>query len=316
MRNVLVIRGGAVGDFVLTLPVFEAIRTRYPDARVDILGYPAIAELAVGRRHAHAARRVDAVEWAALFAPQGELRDAERAWLRSFDTVVCIWPDADGVLRENLRRAGVAAVVWMDPIPAGGERHAVEHLAAQWERAGMPGPLPHPHLYPSERDRWWAERYMRVSGAGCQPLLGLNPGSGSRRKNWPAAGFAEVATWWIQQRRGHVLVLAGPADDEALAAFRAAAPDEGVFVLQNEELPRVAAVAERCDLYIGNDSGITHVAAAVRTPTVALFGPTDPKLWRPWAPRVEVLTPPAGGGLADIPAREVITRARQALSAG
>jgi heptosyltransferase-2 len=309
MRNVLVIRGGAIGDFVLTVPVFEALRARYPDVAVDILGYPAIAQLAVDRRHARSVRRVDAAEWAALFSPEGELRDGERAWLRSFDAVFCIWPDADGVIRENLRKAGVARIASLNPIPSKPGRHAVEHLAAQCEGAGLPMAFTEPHLYPSERDRWWAERFMRVSGAGWQPLMGLNPGSGSRRKNWPAARFAELAAWWIDRRRGHVLVVAGPADDEALAEFQSAAPREGVFVLLNEELPRVAAAIERCEVYVGNDSGITHVAAAVRTPTVAIFGPTDPGQWAPRAPRVEVVTPPSGEDPGDIAVGEVISRA-------
>lgn len=314
MRNVLVIRGGAIGDFVLTVPVFESLRSRYPGVEIDILGYPSIAQLAVDRRHARSARRVDGIEWAALFAPDGELRDGERAWLRTFDVVFCIWPDADGVIRENLRRAGVAKVVCIDPMPAKPGAHAVDHVAAQCERAGFPMPFAEPHLYPSERDRWWVERYMRVSGAGWQPLMGMNPGSGSRRKNWPAKSFAELARWWIERRRGHVLVVSGPADEAAIAEFAASAPEEGVFMLRDEELPRVAAAIERCEVYVGNDSGITHIAAAVRTPTVAIFGPTDPAQWAPRAPRVNVVRSPAGDDLAALPVRDVIAQVLQVSS--
>lgn len=314
MRSVLVIRGGAIGDFVLTAPVFEALRARYPEVQIDILGYPEIAQLAVDRRHARSARRVDGAEWAGLFAVDGELRDGERAWLRSFDAVLCIWPDAEGVIRENLRKAGVGRVMSIDPMPSKAGQHAVEHVAAQCERAGLPMAFTEPHLYPSERDRWWAERFMRVSGAGWQPLMGMNPGSGSRRKNWAAAGFAEVARWWIERKRGHVLVISGPADEAAMAEFTAAAPKEGVFALANEELPRVAAAIERCDVYVGNDSGITHVAAAVRTPTVAIFGPTDPAQWGPRAPRVEIVTPAGGGGFDALTAREVISGVMRATA--
>ena len=297
MSRVLLIRGGAIGDFILTLPILEEIHEREPSADVEILGYQAIAELAVGRRHASAARRVDGAEWAGLFAPSGELAEKEMEYLRGFDRVFCVWPDADRVIAETLRRAGVRDLIAVNPMPPDGQSvHAIEHVARQCSRAGFPLRYLEPHLYPSERDRWWVERYMRVTGAGVQPLLGMHPGSGSRRKNWPARHFADVARGWLA-RPGCVLVVAGPADDRALEDFMSAAPteEEGVFVMRNEALPRVAAALERCDAFVGNDSGITHMAAAVRTPAVAIFGATDPALWKPLAPRVTVLKPPGGG---------------------
>ncbi len=106
MRRILVIRGGAIGDFIFTLPVFEALKTRDPAAEVDLLGYARIGELAVGRRHAANLRRVDGAEWAALFSPGGRLGEAERRYLSGFDETFCVWPDADGVIGENLLRAG------------------------------------------------------------------------------------------------------------------------------------------------------------------------------------------------------------------
>jgi len=286
------IRGGAIGDFILTVPVLEAIRCNVPSAEVEILGYPAIADLAVGRRLAAAATRIGAAEWAALFAPAGVLAEAERKYLAGFDRVFCIWPDRDGVIRDNLRRAGVTDLIYADPMPPDGRAvHAIHHVAQQCGRSGFSLERLEPRLYPSERDRWWAERYLRVTCAGERPLLGLHPGSGSPRKSWPASGWAEVARDWIRRRLGHVLVVAGPADDEPLAELRVLLDDEAVFLMQNESLPRVAAVLERCEAFVGNDSGITHMAAAVRTPTVAIFGPTDPQVWRPLAPCVRVVTP-------------------------
>ena len=317
MTRVLMIRGGAIGDFVLTLPILEAIRLEDPSAEVEILGYPVIAELAVGRRLASGVRRVDAVEWAALFARCGTLGGAERGYLRGFDRALCVWPDADGVIRENLRRAGVRNLVHVDPMPPeGGSVHAIEYMAEQCRRARLTLKYLEPHLYPSERDRWWVERYMRVTCAGEQPLLGLHPGSGARRKNWPARHFAEVARQWIGRRRGHVLAMAGPADEAPLREFTSAAGREGVFVMQNETLPRVAAALERCEVFVGNDSGISQIAAAVRTPTVAVFGPTDPRIWKPLAPRVSVVSPPSRkDDLSTLSPRVVVSQIANLLKA-
>ena len=317
MSRALVIRGGAIGDFVLTLPILEAIQVADRDAEVEILGYPSIAELAVGRRLATAARRVDGPEWAPLFSPDGELADAERDYLARFDRVFCIWPDPDGVLCDNLRRSGASQLIHVNPMPpADWTSHAIEYMVRQWRAAGLEMEHLEPHLYPAERDAWWAERYMRVTGAGHAPLLGLHPGSGSAKKTWPARHYVAVAQDWMQRRRGHVLIAAGPADDGPLAELTAALDEERVFVLQNESLPRVAAVLQRCAAFVGNDSGITHIAAAVRAPTVAIFGPTDPRVWRPLAPRVRVVSP-AGqkDDLALVPA-DVVIEAVESLVRG
>ena len=317
VARVLVMRGGAIGDFVLTLPILEAIRLDDRDSEVEILGYPSIAELAVGRRLAAAARRVDGTEWAPLFSLDGELADAERDYLAQFDRVFCVWPDADGVLRENLRRSGACRLTYVNPMPpADWTAHVMDYMARQCRATGLEMEYLEPHLYPAERDAWWAERYMRVIGAGHAPLLGLHPGSGSPRKNWPARRYAAVAQDWMKRHHGHVLVAAGPADDEPLGELTAALDEERAFVLQNESLPRVAAVLQRCAAFVGNDSGITHIAAAVRTRTVAIFGPTDPRVWRPLAPRVRVVSP-AGrkDDLASIPA-DVVVEAVESLVRG
>jgi len=315
MARVLVIRGGAIGDFILTLPILEATLLDDPLAEIEILGYPRIAELAVGRRLAVAARRVDGVEWAPLFARDGTLGDAERDALAGFDSVFCVWPDEDGTLRESLCRAGVRKVVYVNPMPPeNGTVHAVEYMARQCCEAGLEIRHREPHLYPSVRDRWWVERYMRVSGAGHRALLGLHPGSGSAKKNWPAPRYAEIARNWMRERDGHVLVVAGPADDAPVTELAAELDQESTFIMRNEPLPRVAAALERCEAFVGNDSGITHMAAAVRTPTVAIFGPTDPRVWRPLAPQVRIvriMQPELD--IAAIPVKTVIKQIEELL---
>jgi heptosyltransferase-2 len=307
MKRVLVVRGGAIGDFIFTLPVLEALRMRDPQVEVDILGHAGIAELAVGRRHAANLRRVDGAEWAALFSPGGRLAEAERRYLAGFDETFCIWPDADGVIGENLLRAGSVKVVSVDPTPVEGKDvHVVDHIARQCEKAGLEIKFREPHLYPSVRDRVWAEHYMRISGAGDRPLLALSPGSGSPSKNWPVQHYATLARDWMR-RSGHALIVTGPAEETLAGELRDSLGEDGVFFLSNEPLPCMAATIERCEGFVGNDSGITHIAAAVRTPTLAIFGRTNPAIWRPRASRVKVLQlPPPGDDLAALKPAEVL----------
>lgn len=295
MSRVLIIRGGAIGDFILTLPIFEAVHAEDPFAQIEVLGYEGIAQLAVGRRHAVAVRRVDGPEWAPLFAPDGNVAESEREYLSGFDQVVCVWPDENGVICANLERAGARKVIAVQPLPPGDRGvHAVEYMARQCGRAGLNVKYLEPQLFPSARDSSWADQYMRVTRAGERSLLGLHPGSGSPAKNWPAEGFAAVARYWIRRRGGHVLVVVGPADEGPLEDFRAQLDPEGVFILQNESLPRVAACLARCELFVGNDSGIAHMAAAVRVPTLVVFGRVGSRTWRPLGPRVRVVEPSGG----------------------
>ena len=110
----------------------------------------------------------------------------------------------------------------------------------------------------------------------------IHPGSGSRRKNWPAERFADVA----RSFGGPWLLVAGPADHEAVSVL---AEVEGA-VIARELAPRaLASLLSRAGVYLGNDSGVTHLAAAAGAPTVALFGVTDPRTWAPIGPRVRVV---------------------------
>lgn len=129
-----------------------------------------------------------------------------------------------------------------------------------------------------------------LPGTG-KPLLAVHPGSGGRSKNWRAAGFAATADALAAEAT--VVALGGPADDEALEAMLRAAK-KPLVVARNHPLPLVAALLARCAAFLGNDSGLSHLAALLGTPVVALFGPTDPALWRPWGPRARVLSWAAG----------------------
>ena len=299
-ERILFIRGGAVGDFVLTLPLLATLRRTYPDASMEVLGYPPIAELAVGRGLAQSAARVDAAEMAPLFSRSGTLEASQRAYFAGFSRVVCIWPDHDGTIEVNLKEAGVKAPIMIDPLPEPGGPHAVDHVLGQAGRLGLPTTERMPRVRLNERDRWWAERYMRVSGAGYASLLGMHVGSGSPKKNWPVERFREVAQDWLSAPGRGVLLTQGPAEDEAPSEVAAALPEDAAWVLRNEALPRVAAVLERCEVYLGNDSGITHLAASVGVPTVAVFGPSDPKLWRPVGRRVTVVGPATDDAFPDV----------------
>jgi ADP-heptose:LPS heptosyltransferase len=136
----------------------------------------------------------------------------------------------------------------------------------------------------------------------------LHPGSGGTRKCWPLERFVEVV-YHLWQRQRTVLILAGPAEEERLVRLRSllhAYPLPGQCeYLIDVPLLTVAQRLQLCQCYIGNDSGLTHLAAMLGLPTLALFGPSNPITWHPPGPSVTVLHEPV---LEELSVEAVIAR--------
>jgi lipopolysaccharide heptosyltransferase I len=137
----------------------------------------------------------------------------------------------------------------------------------------------------------WAEEYLRENNLSGVPVALLVSGVSWASKRWPAEYFGVVAEWFVREQGGQCLVSWGPGEDSL--AGRVAEGREGVYVLPETSLPRLAAVAKRCRICIANDTGPFHLAAAVGTPCVGVYGPTDPGRNGPYgAPSRAVSAPP------------------------
>ena len=113
------------------------------------------------------------------------------------------------------------------------------------------------------------------------PLLAAHPGSGGRHKIWPAPRFAALMEMAAAEKGARWLLIRGPADAKPCAEVQENLPRVKPIIVEGLSLVHLASVLSACAGYVGNDSGITHIAAAVGTPTVAVFGPTDPAVWGP-----------------------------------
>jgi heptosyltransferase III len=276
MKSALIIRGGAVGDFILTLPAIHAFRDRFPDTRLEILGYKHITSLITKRFYVEASHSVDRRPVAGFFAARGQLDQELSNFFASFDLIVSYFYDPDEIFVTNLKRAGAKKVIVADPRPTG-PMHASEFLARWLSEIQIPAPTSPPRLYPSQEDLQEANRLFSL---GDHPTIGLHIGSGSRTKNWFTRGFLELAAK-LKEDGFQILVFEGPADSETATQFWAEAGSQGYLRCQNQPLPILAAVLKKCVAFVGHDSGVSHIAAAVETPTVALFGNTEPKVWAP-----------------------------------
>ncbi|MCX7886733.1 MAG: glycosyltransferase family 9 protein [Verrucomicrobiae bacterium] len=283
--HILVVRGGAIGDFIMTLPAIGALRERWPDAHIEILGYPHIIELANGRHYANAVRSIEAGPMAGFFVPGGPLNENLAAYFRRFNLVISYLYDPDHIFAENVRRCGVRQVIEASPRPS--DLHAAGHYCKPLEALAIYEEQPVPRIYLNDADREFAARFL--GEAVPEPILAIHPGSGSESKNWPAANFAAVARWLADELALQLLLVHGESDDEPVARLTELIAPRPFRYARGLKLVELAAVLERCALFLGNDSGITHLAAAVGTPTVAMFGPASRPIWEPRGERVCVV---------------------------
>jgi ADP-heptose:LPS heptosyltransferase len=277
----LVIRGGAIGDFVMTLPALEALKRRWPESHVEVLGYPHIAALAVAGGLADHVRSLDRASAALLFVPEQPLPAEQALYVRSFDTVISYLYDPDDSVTASLRQAGARQVLAGNPRLT--EAPAARHLMKPLEALAL---YPEGEPYPRLRLREAVAEEGRARMAAWKAPLVVHPGSGSRTKNWPLEGFLAVAR--RARAAGWDPVFSfGEADDEVRADF--GKRNEPFPVLPRGSLVQLAAALAASKGYVGNDSGVTHVAAAVGIPVTAVFGPSDPELWASRAPGVRLV---------------------------
>jgi ADP-heptose:LPS heptosyltransferase len=133
----------------------------------------------------------------------------------------------------------------------------------------------------------WCENFWTEHALAGRAVLTIAPGSGAREKNWPEEFFIAVAKEWRERTGGSAMLLVGPVEAARGGIDRLR---QDCLAVSDLTLSQVAAVISRSAVYLGNDSGITHLAAAVGVPTVALFGPSDPHQWAPRGRRVTVIS--------------------------
>ncbi|MEN9575621.1 MAG: hypothetical protein RL514_3476 [Verrucomicrobiota bacterium] len=298
--KILVIRGGAIGDFVLTLPVLAALRRQFPDAHLEVLGYPHIASIALHGGLADAVRPVEARALAGFFADMGDLDDAMGHYFSGFHIILSYLYDIDGCFAENVKACTKAQFIPGPHRPDETQSiHAADVFLKPLERLAIFDADPVPRLT-------WAEP------APVTPTLAVHPGSGSEKKNWPAAHWAKFLAHVMSGTDWNVLLVGGEVEGNRLAELAQPLPSTRVRLVQNQPLPELAQTLRTCLGFVGHDSGITHLAAAVGLTGLALWGESSEAIWHPRSPAFRVLR--NSNGLAKLSPETVFTVLRNLLS--
>jgi len=291
MNRILVIRGGAIGDFILTLPALKALRDARPQAHIEILGYKHIAVLAENRFYAQAVQSIEYGLLARFFARNSELPAELSRYFASFDLIVSYLYDPDQIFETNLRRCGVENLICGPARIVENAGHATRQLARPIEELAINVTDLAERIFPSIEDREFAQEFLRSRQ---QPIVAIHPGSGSHEKNWPLENWIDLFSPANRFARIQgLVVISGEADEAQTNELEREWKNRGVRFATNLSLPRLAGVLEHA-VFIGHDSGISHLAAAVGANCILLFGPTDPNVWAPMNENVRVLRPPSG----------------------
>jgi len=298
--KILVIRGGAIGDFILTLPVLAALRENLPRARVEILAYPRVAPLAVAAGLAAGARSIDARPLAGFFAARGPLDEELQPYFADFAVIISYLNDPDGIFQANIERCSRAQFIAGPHRPD--ERaalHATDVFLKPLERLAIFGADPSPRLL--------------LPSALC-PLapVALHPGSGSESKNWFESNWSQLLRALVQETTAPLLLIGGEAEGERLRRLARDLPSERFALAENLPLVELAQRLAGCRAFVGHDSGITHLAAAVGLPGLVLWGPSNDVVWRPRSERMKILR--GSPGLASLPVEKVVAGVREMLS--
>jgi len=287
--RVLVIRGGAVGDFILTLPAIQLLRDHIAGAHIEVLGYAPIISLAKAGGLADEIRSLEHASMARLFVPNAEIDPALKEYLCSFNLVVSYLYDPDGYFKGNLERLGVKTLIEMPHRVEPDKGHAAEQLAQPLQKLAMFLDDPAPRLTVTSSS-------VRTDG---MPLVAVHTGSGSLLKNWPLDRWIVLLNQLLaENERLRFALIAGEAEHERgmtgqlRQAF--ACQSQRVLFWDSMTLVELAAQLSAATAFLGHDSGISHLAAACHIPCLLLFGPTDPDVWAPKNPRVQILSAPEG----------------------
>jgi lipopolysaccharide heptosyltransferase II len=300
IRRVLVVKIWAIGEVIMATPAFRALRELLPEARITMITGRAAYSIVELSPRFDAVRAVDEATFLKT-RPARLLSLVKNLRRERYDVLVSLhhaWQfgffaaSLGAHHRVGFDRTGEGFAYTVRVAP-GQRRHQVEEyfdLARAVGADGEPGPL---EIFTDEADESGADEIMARLRENDKPVAlvapggGINPKTRMAEKRWPAGRYAELIE--LLSPDFAVALVGGPGDEASGEAVARKLKTPLTNLISRTTLRELYALLKRADLFLGNDSAPMHVAAAAGTPTVAVFGPTDPALNGPWSDRAKVV---------------------------
>ena len=275
MKNILLIRLSSLGDVVLTTPAIRAVRAHFPDAYIAMLVAKQSADVLRENPHLNEIITFDRL---AKDKDTGEmLRIIRHLRERKFTMAI----DLQRKFRTELlmyfsgaaERVGQGRLCTVR-VQERGNKHATAHYFDLLNAVGIPAVDRRLELFLAEPERIDAAKRFDIAGIREAALkVGLFPGAGWKLREWMPERFAAIGDRLVTQFNANVLVFGGPKETELVQTVVGLMDAPAIPFAGNLQIRQFAACIEQCDLFLTNDTGPMHIAAAVGTPTVSLFGP-------------------------------------------
>jgi heptosyltransferase-3 len=298
--KILIIRGGAIGDFILTLPAIAAMREQFSHVHLELLGYPHIAQLALAGKLVDRVQPIEAAALAGFFARDGKLNDDWVDYFSEFNLIVSYLYDPDDIFRTNVGRASPAQFIAGPHRPEADDKtHATKVYLKPLERLAIfdTDPIPRLSLEP-----------LRVPAN----QIAIHPGSGSEKKNWPEEKWAQFINQLLDQTPANILLVGGEAEGDRLKRLAGGLPPSRCEIAQSLPLADLAQLLKSCLAFVGHDSGISHLAAALGLPCLVLWAHTEEDVWRPQGQRLTIIR--ESRGISFITIEQVLQEFRNLIA--
>ena len=286
-HRILLTRLKYIGDIVLTTPLIHTLRERFPNAYIAYLGDKNGVSLLEQNPYLDEIFSID-FSRNTLLQQLGLFYRLNR---KHFDLVIDLFCNPRSALLSYATQAPVRVG---GDLPGRGKlytirikddgtpKSAVEFHYQSLKAAGIEPKYFAPEIFLTEDEKKESRRYLEWQGIDfSKPLVALHPGGTWPAKLWPAERFADLADLLTAKTHAQIVLTKGPRDDDAAGKVESAVVG-GVLPLPVLPLRQLAAILSLCSAYVANDSGPMHIAAAVGTPTIGLFGPGEEKIWFPY----------------------------------
>jgi heptosyltransferase-3 len=283
--TVLVIHPGAIGDVLLARAALRELRLAYPSSALGLIARQDVGSVLLAGREIDALFSLESGALSGLLAGPDALLPRLKLWLENCVLSVC-WMQDPGGLVGTLQACGVPRLIVQSVSSGQSGAHQADFLRHTLKGI-LPSYLPDCPLDIPEKIKEQGRAILHALGLSGSSFVLLHPSSGSIHKCVGVGILASV----VHRIQAHapVVLVSGPADTMRVRELLDHCSTKPL-VFENHDLLTIASLITQAALFIGHDSGLTHLAAALATPTVALFGPTDPRRWAPRGTHVTVLT--------------------------
>ena len=292
-----------IGDAIMTTPAVRTIRQNFPRSEISMLALPWMADVFSACPHIDHIFTYD--KNAAHKGLAGKLKLAFDIRREHFDMTILLQNAFEAALITTIAGIPVRAGYTTDgrrlllthgvkKHPDIGTKHQVHYYQEMVQELGMiPGPDSLELFLDSKAVTSATQRLVEAETKDKQPIIGLNPGAAyGPAKCWPARKYGQLAKYLIEKTGALVLVFGTEADKKAAAEISVAAGGNVLDLTGDTTLAEALALIDRCHVFVTNDSGLMHVAAALGTPLVAIFGSTDHIATGPYSEQAIVIRKP------------------------